>query len=155
MFDLGWTEIAFILTLALVVIGPKDLPKLARAVGKLQGKIRRIYQDMQFSLKKLELEVDRIENPPPANGQPDYFHLLPEHVRKAMEMSEPVRDAAVRQKIDADFEAAMATLRAQHEAQLAAATNATEGARSPSSAVAHTDPSAHTTTHLTAPTRTE
>lgn len=137
MFDLGWTEIAFIFALALIVIGPKDLPKLARSVGKLQGKIRRLYQDAQFSLKKLELEVDCIENPPSANGQPDYFNLLPEHVRKAMEMSEPVRDAAVRQKIDADYEAAMADLRARHEAQIAASTSAPPSSSDTAPAAAH------------------
>lgn len=152
MFDLGWTEITFILALALIVIGPKDLPRLARGVGQLQGKIRRLVQDAQFSLKKLELEVDRIENPPPPNGQPDYFHLLPEHVRKAMEMNEPVRDAAVREKIEADFEAAMADLRARHEAQRAAAAN-TQTPYAPA-----TPPStAQATLHHTAPvaTRTE
>ena len=120
MFDLGWSEIAFLLALALIVIGPKDLPKLARGIGKFHGKVRRVYHDMQFSLKKLELEVDRIENPPAANGQPDYFHLLPEHVRKAMEMSEPVRDAAVKQQIEADYHTAMAEIHARQAATIAA-----------------------------------
>ncbi len=120
MFDLGWSEIAFLLALALIVIGPKDLPKLARGIGKFHGKARRVYHDLQFSLKKLELEVERMENPPAANGQPDYFHLLPEHVRKAMEMREPVRDAAVKQQIEADYHAAMAEIHARQAASIAA-----------------------------------
>lgn len=99
MFDLGWSEIAFVVALALIVIGPRDLPKLARGMGKAQGKLRRLYQDAQFSLKKLELEVDRIDNPPPANGQPDYAHLLPDHVRKAMDAAGPAPDA---KKADAE-----------------------------------------------------
>ena len=131
MFDLGWSEIAFLLALALIVIGPKDLPKLARGIGKFHGKVRSVYHDMQFSLKKLELEVDRIENPPAANGQPDYFHLLPEHVRKAMEMSEPVRDAAVKQQIEADYHTAMAEIHAHQAATIAASAASATPATAP------------------------
>lgn len=136
MFDLGWTEIAFLLALALVVIGPRDLPKLARGLGQMKAKIRRLMQDAQFSLKKLELEVDRIDNPAPPDGQPDYYHLLPEHVRKAMETTEPVRDAAVKQKIEADFEAAVADIRArlQRDSLASSTTTPASSAAAPSAA---------------------
>ena len=35
MFDLGWQEIFVIGTVALIVVGPKDLPKLFNKVGKV------------------------------------------------------------------------------------------------------------------------
>ena len=40
MFDIGWSEMALILMVALIVIGPKDLPRVARTIGKWTGKAR-------------------------------------------------------------------------------------------------------------------
>lgn len=40
MFDLGWTELLLIGIVALIVIGPKDLPGMFRTVGKFIGKAK-------------------------------------------------------------------------------------------------------------------
>lgn len=40
MFDLGWTELLVIGVVALIVVGPKDLPVLFRNVGRFVGKAR-------------------------------------------------------------------------------------------------------------------
>lgn len=40
MFDLGWSELLVIGTVALIVVGPKDLPVLFRNVGRFVGKAR-------------------------------------------------------------------------------------------------------------------
>ena len=40
MFDLGWTELLVIGVVALIVVGPKDLPVLFRNVGRFMGKMR-------------------------------------------------------------------------------------------------------------------
>jgi sec-independent protein translocase protein TatB len=40
MFDLGWTELLLIGVVALIVVGPKDLPVLFRTLGKFMGKAR-------------------------------------------------------------------------------------------------------------------
>ena len=40
MFDLGWTELLVIGIVALIVVGPKDLPVLFRNIGKFVGKMR-------------------------------------------------------------------------------------------------------------------
>ena len=40
MLDLGWTEILVIGVIALVVVGPKDLPRVLRYVGYWVGKAR-------------------------------------------------------------------------------------------------------------------
>jgi sec-independent protein translocase protein TatB len=40
MLDIGWSEMGLILLVALVVIGPKDLPRVARTVGKWSAKAR-------------------------------------------------------------------------------------------------------------------
>ncbi len=42
MFDFAWSELAVIAVVALVVIGPKDLPRVMRTVGIWVGKARAI-----------------------------------------------------------------------------------------------------------------
>ena len=45
MFDLGWQELLVIGTVALIVVGPKDLPKLFNKVGNILGKIKQISRE--------------------------------------------------------------------------------------------------------------
>ena len=40
MFDLGYTELLLVAIVALIVVGPKDLPKLMRTVGNMVAKVR-------------------------------------------------------------------------------------------------------------------
>ena len=47
MFDIAWSELMLIGAVALVVIGPKDLPKAMRTVGQAVGKIRRMAGEFQ------------------------------------------------------------------------------------------------------------
>lgn len=123
MLDLGWAEFAFILVLALVVIGPQDLPKLARMIGHWWGKLQRFYRDSLQSIHKLEREMDLAQQPD-ARHQPSYYDLLPAHVRQIMEQSEPVRDPAEHQRQQAMYEQALAQVRAEHQSQ--PVTDATE-----------------------------
>lgn len=113
MLDLGWAELAFLLVLALVVVGPQDLPKLARTLGKLWGKLQRFYRDSLQSINKLETEMDLASQADPRN-QPSYYDLLPEHVRRALEQAEPIRDAEQHQQTQAMYEQAMAEIKAAH-----------------------------------------
>ena len=45
MFDLGWQEIFVIGTVTLIVVGPKDLPKLLNKVGKALGKVKQVAKE--------------------------------------------------------------------------------------------------------------
>ncbi|HZP19157.1 MAG TPA: Sec-independent protein translocase protein TatB [Bauldia sp.] len=60
MFDIGWSELLVIAVVAIVVIGPKDLPGALRAFGRWTGKVRRMAGDFQrqFSEALKEAELD-------------------------------------------------------------------------------------------------
>jgi sec-independent protein translocase protein TatB len=58
MFDLGWSEMAIILLVALIVIGPKDLPRVAREVGKWAAKARSMAREFQRSLDDMAREAE-------------------------------------------------------------------------------------------------
>lgn len=58
MFDVGWSEMAVILMVALIVIGPKDLPRVARTVGKWTAKARGMAREFQRSLDDMAREAE-------------------------------------------------------------------------------------------------
>ena len=64
MFDLAWTEIALIGVVALVVIGPKDLPEAIRGVAKGVQKLRRMAAEFQTHADELvrEAKLDEVRN---------------------------------------------------------------------------------------------
>jgi sec-independent protein translocase protein TatB len=71
MFDIAWTELLLIAVVAVVVVGPKDLPKLMRTVGQWMGRartmadqFRRSFDDMarQAELEELRAEVMKMHN---------------------------------------------------------------------------------------------
>ncbi|GEO82783.1 Sec-independent protein translocase protein TatB [Pararhodospirillum oryzae] len=53
MFDIGWSEIALVAVLALVVIGPKDLPKVLRTLGRWVRRLRLMGAEMQRQVDDL------------------------------------------------------------------------------------------------------
>lgn len=53
MFDVAWSEMLVIIAVAVVVIGPKDLPKLLYAAGKFTRKVRIFTNDIQQSLDRI------------------------------------------------------------------------------------------------------
>jgi sec-independent protein translocase protein TatB len=58
MFDFSWSELALIGVVALVVIGPKDLPRVMRTVGLWVGKARAIAREFQSSLDQMIRESE-------------------------------------------------------------------------------------------------
>jgi sec-independent protein translocase protein TatB len=58
MFDIGWSEMAIIMLVALVVIGPRDLPRLARTLGQWVAKGRAMAREFQRSLEDMAREAE-------------------------------------------------------------------------------------------------
>jgi sec-independent protein translocase protein TatB len=63
MFDFAWSELALIAVIALVVIGPKDLPRVMRIVGQWTRRARSIAREFQGSLDQMmrESELDEVK----------------------------------------------------------------------------------------------
>lgn len=58
MLDMSWGELLVIGAVALVVIGPKDLPKALRTVGNVVGKVRRMAGEFQTQFNDAMREAD-------------------------------------------------------------------------------------------------
>jgi len=63
MFDLSWTEMLVVAGIAIIVVGPKDLPGALRAIGRWVGRAKRMARDFQnqFSDALRDAEVDTIK----------------------------------------------------------------------------------------------
>ena len=58
LFDLGWSELLLIGVVALVFIGPKDLPKALRVAGFWVRKARTLSREFQSSIDQMIREAD-------------------------------------------------------------------------------------------------
>jgi sec-independent protein translocase protein TatB len=105
MFDIGWTEMLVIAVVMIVVVGPKDLPRMLRTFGKTTAKLRAMAGDFQKqfneALKEAELDdvkksVDELRNLNPANEirkQLNPFEKAAADVRAGLDSLRPSQPA--------------------------------------------------------------
>jgi sec-independent protein translocase protein TatB len=64
MFDIGWSELLVIGVVLIVVVGPKDLPRMLRTFGKTMTQLRRMAGDFrkQFDEALTEAELDDVRS---------------------------------------------------------------------------------------------
>ena len=60
MFDIGFSELLVIAVVALIVIGPERLPKVARTLGHLFGRMQRYVNDVKADISR-EMELDELK----------------------------------------------------------------------------------------------
>ena len=60
MFDVGLSEMMVIAVVALVVIGPERLPKVARTAGLILGRLRRYVSDVKADISR-EIQLDELK----------------------------------------------------------------------------------------------
>jgi len=58
MLDIGWQELLVIGALALIVVGPKDLPSMLRSAGHWVGRLRNMARDFQRAMSDAAREAD-------------------------------------------------------------------------------------------------
>ena len=61
MLDIAWPELIVIGAVALVAVGPKDLPKVMRTLGRLAGKARNVMHDMRVTIEQVGIEAEMAE----------------------------------------------------------------------------------------------
>jgi sec-independent protein translocase protein TatB len=60
MFDIGFSELLVIGVVALIVIGPEKLPKVARTLGHLLGRAQRYVNDVKSDINR-EIQLDELK----------------------------------------------------------------------------------------------
>jgi sec-independent protein translocase protein TatB len=96
MFDLAWSEIAVIATVALIVIGPKDLPGAIKSVGEFVRKARRMAAEFQT-------HVDDMVKDPNLQEVRDQINEIRNFDLKGMIEREIDRDGTIRASLSDPF----------------------------------------------------
>lgn len=60
MFDIGFSEMIVIAVIALIVLGPEKLPRVARTAGHLLGRMQRYVNDVKADINR-EIELDELK----------------------------------------------------------------------------------------------
>lgn len=91
MFDIGWTEMFVVIVIAVIIIGPKDLPRTLRTVGQWIGKVRAVGRDFQRGLDDMirETELDEVKKQIEATKSFD----LEKEVENAIDPTGTIKDA--------------------------------------------------------------
>jgi sec-independent protein translocase protein TatB len=99
MFDIGWSEMLVILVVALIVIGPKDLPRVARSVGRWVAKGRAMAREFQDAIEDMarEAELDKVKKEIEKVGRTDVGKTIERAVDPGGELGkafDPTADGA-------------------------------------------------------------
>lgn len=93
MFDIGATELLVIVIVAVIVIGPKDLPLALRTAGRWIGKIRRVSGHFRTGIETMirEAEMEEMEK----KWREQNAKIMAEHPAEAAEPADPATAPAV------------------------------------------------------------
>ncbi len=78
MFDMSWSELLLIAVVALIVIGPKDLPKAVKVVAQLARKARTLAREFQSGFEEMarEAELHEVKRELESTASGDYAREL-------------------------------------------------------------------------------
>ncbi|MDP3537106.1 MAG: Sec-independent protein translocase protein TatB [Azonexus sp.] len=115
MFDIGFSELMVIGVVALLVIGPERLPKVARTLGHLLGRAQRYVSDVKSDISR-EIQLDELKK------------LQTQVTDSARELESSVRKEydTARSSIEAPVQAAVGELESAAQVSVAAVLPATE-----------------------------
>lgn len=70
MFGIGMPELILILAVALIFLGPRRLPEIARALGKGLAEFRRATDELKEEFRQVEQDIEESSAQPPAGEEP-------------------------------------------------------------------------------------
>lgn len=70
MFGIGMPELILILAIALIVLGPRKLPEIARALGKGISEFRRATDELKEEFRQAEQNIEESTSESPADNEP-------------------------------------------------------------------------------------
>ena len=88
MFGIGMPELLLILAIALIVLGPKKLPDLARALGKGMAEFRRATDELKEEFRQMEHEME--DSSPGATIKDDPLLAKPAETTPTATPTDPV-----------------------------------------------------------------
>ena len=102
MLDLGWQEFFLIATIAVVVVGPKDLPNVIRTVVGWIRKVRSMARDFQGSIEEVarEAELDEIRKEAAKLTSQDFSKTVMDTVDPDRDLENALKDT--RAAVEAD-----------------------------------------------------
>src|SRR6266852_7487975 len=108
LFDIGWSELMLIGIVALVVIGPKDLPKALRVAGFWVRKARTLSREFQSSVEQMvrEAELDEMRQELKKASEIDLDKEFRQAVDPTGSLTESLKPPELPKFADADLPAA-------------------------------------------------
>jgi sec-independent protein translocase protein TatB len=78
LFDMSWSELLLIAVVALIVIGPKDLPRVVKTFVQFARKARNLAREFQAGVEEMsrEAELDSLKSEIEAAGSTDFHHEI-------------------------------------------------------------------------------
>jgi len=94
MLDIGWTEMLVVVLVLILVVGPKDLPKVVRTVGQWTAKARRLSREFTSSLEEIgrEAEIDDLRKDLNKIGAGTSVTALEKHIDPDGSLKKAVQD---------------------------------------------------------------
>jgi Tat protein translocase TatB subunit len=103
MFNLGFSEIVIIGVLALILIGPKQLPEMARVLGRLIAEFKKATSELSGGLLEVKEELRK----PMREGLEEFQNMketirarVEEEIRRNMQGEEKTEESTVKQEKD-------------------------------------------------------
>ena len=96
MLDIGWTEMIVVVMVLILVVGPKDLPRVVRTVGQWTAKARRMSREFTSSLEEIgrETEINDLRRDLNSIGDGNSIAALETHI-------DP--DGSLKKSVQADY----------------------------------------------------
>lgn len=107
MFDIAWTELLLVAMIAIIVVGPKELPGMLRAFGKTLGQFRRMSREFQSTfndalrdaerqagMDEIKQNISDIKDPIKSTGIADSLNETTRSISDAMAEPKPAQPAA-------------------------------------------------------------